>query len=214
MRGVKFGIRKPISRKRVVFANVPAYRANNRAKRDIDRHRCRSVYAKSSMRNEPAINRARVILNVTVDDRGRAWQFYASVPNRNATRAENSQVSSSMMKHECVEKKRTERGEELGVRRRRDVAAGSVTIKISMWHIINAGYPAFYFYCAAMYLRYPESIPACYRFPFLLLPSLRPSPLKPHERYVACVCVTRQNSRERASEPFARSKVDSRILAL
>lgn len=51
----------------------------------------------------------------------------------------------------------------------------------------------------------PESIPACYRFPFLLLPSLRPSPLKPHERYVACVCVTRQNSRERASERAVRS---------
>lgn len=55
-----------------------------------------------------------------------------------------------------------------------------------------------------------EHSSACYRFPFLLLPSLRPPPLKPHEHYVACVCVTRQNSpRERA----ARSKVDSRILA-
>lgn len=64
----------------------------------------------------------------------------------------------------------------------------SVTIKISMWHIIDAGVSRILFLLRCNVFTVPESIPACYRFPFLLLPSLRPSPLKPHEHYTSRAC--------------------------
>lgn len=81
-----------------------------------------------------------------------------------------------------------------------------------MWHIIDAGYPAFYFYCAAMYLRYPRAFPPAIGSHFCYCPPYaRPSPLKLHERYRrVCVCVTRRNSRERASRSLESRFTDPR----
>lgn len=138
--------------------------------------------------------------------------IYCAVPhtNRNSARAENEQVSlSTMIKHGAREK--NVRGTR-DTRRERRAESWSLAIKISLnmtYYRCGVSRILFLLRCN-VFTVLGEHSSACYRFPFLLLPSLRPPPLKPHEHYVACVCVTRQNSpRERA----ARSKVDSRILA-
>lgn len=117
-----------------------------------------------------------------------------------------------MIKHEAKKKKRGRAIRYAGKRAWTELVE-SLATKISLnmtYHRCGVSRILFLLRCN-VFTVLGEHSSACYRFPFLLLPSLRPPPLKPHEHYVACVCVTRQNSaRERASGSLESRFTDSR----